>query len=49
MTQQVVARQPVIRYSISLLHPFNRAGGRTSNVLIVRETWEEMLEKVYAY
>ena len=30
--EQVVAHQPAISFSISLQHPFNRAGGRTSNV-----------------
>lgn len=30
--EQVVARQPVISISITIQHPFNRAGGRTSNV-----------------
>jgi hypothetical protein len=30
--QQVVTRQPAISFSISFQHPFNRAGGRTSNV-----------------
>ena len=28
-----MAHQPAISFSISLQHPFNRAGGRTSNVL----------------
>jgi hypothetical protein len=30
--EQVVARQPAISFSISFQQPFNRAGGRTSNV-----------------
>ena len=29
---QVMTRQPAISFSISFQHPFNRAGGRTSNV-----------------
>ena len=29
-----MARQPAISFSISFQHPFNRAGGRTSNVLL---------------
>jgi hypothetical protein len=29
---QGVAHQPAISFSISFQHPFNRAGGRTSNV-----------------
>jgi hypothetical protein len=29
---QAVAHQPAISFSISFQHPFNRAGGRTSNV-----------------
>lgn len=28
-----MARQPAISISISIQHPFNRAGGRTSNVV----------------
>jgi len=30
--QRVVTHQPAISFSISFQHPFNRAGGRTSNV-----------------
>jgi hypothetical protein len=30
--QQVVTHQPAISFSISIHFPFNRAGGRTSNV-----------------
>jgi hypothetical protein len=32
-SEQVVTHQPAISFSISLQFPFNRAGGRTSNVL----------------
>jgi hypothetical protein len=31
-TEQVVAHQPAVSFSISFQHQFNRAGGRTSNV-----------------
>ena len=31
--EQVVTHQPAISFSISIHFPFNRAGGRTSNVL----------------
>jgi hypothetical protein len=34
-----MAHQPAISFSISLQHPFNRAGGRTSNV---REKFNEI-------
>jgi len=30
--EQGVTHQPAKSFSISFLHPFNRAGGRTSNV-----------------
>ena len=30
--EQVVAHQPAVSFSISIQNPFNRAGGRTSNV-----------------
>jgi len=33
LAEQVVTHQPAINFSISFLHLFNRAGGRTSNVL----------------
>ncbi|MES2661493.1 MAG: hypothetical protein V4689_22935, partial [Verrucomicrobiota bacterium] len=33
LLMEVVARQPAISFSISFQHHFNRAGGRTSNVL----------------
>ena len=33
ISEQVVTRQPAISFSISFQHPFNSAGGRTSNVL----------------
>ena len=32
-SEQVVTHQPAISFSISFQHPFNRAGGRTSNVV----------------
>jgi hypothetical protein len=31
-SEQLVTHQPAISFSISFQHPFNRAGGRTSNV-----------------
>jgi hypothetical protein len=31
--EQPVTHQPAISFSTSFQHPFNRAGGRTSNVL----------------
>ncbi len=34
IVEQVVAHQPAISFSISFQHTFNRAGGRTSNVVL---------------
>ena len=31
--EQIVTHQPAISFSISVQHPFNRAGGRTFNVV----------------
>jgi hypothetical protein len=47
MAEHVVTHQPAISFSISFQHPFNRAGGRTSNVLPKKSNMKEILQCLF--